>query len=105
MSVCFYLDSQPSIDSSVAKVAILQATGSPQGTGFPSISGQNSGTLRVLGIFLTYAFSAVYLQISRHCGKVKEVSDSSIGKSIMSENSMGGWPQLPGAQGNGPGPG
>ena len=49
--------------------------------------------------------SAVYLHISRHCGKVKEVSDSSIGKSIMSENSMGGWPQLPGAQGNGPGPG
>ena len=46
-------------DSSLTKVPSLQTTGSPQGTGFPSTSGQNSGTfgaalrgaLRVWGIF------------------------------------------------------
>ena len=40
----FYLDSQPSSDSSITKVVILKTTGSPQGTGFPSTSGQKSGT-------------------------------------------------------------
>ena len=36
-SICtfFYIHSQQSSDSSVAKVAILQATGSPQESGFP----------------------------------------------------------------------
>ena len=40
----FYLNFQPSSDSSLTKAVSLQTTGSPQGTGFPSISGQNSGT-------------------------------------------------------------
>ena len=38
------MKSQPSSDSSLTKVPSLQTTGSPQGTGFPSTSGQNSGT-------------------------------------------------------------
>ena len=48
----------------MAKLAILQITGSPQGSGFPSTSGQNSGnfgatlsgTSRVLGYFLENLF-------------------------------------------------
>ena len=39
----FYLNSKPRSDSSLSKVLILQTTGSPQGTGFPSTSGQNFG--------------------------------------------------------------
>ena len=37
------IDSQPS-DSSMSKVAILQATGSPHESGFPSTSKKNAGT-------------------------------------------------------------
>ena len=43
----FYLDSQPSSYSSVAKVAILQGPGSPQGSGFPSTYGHISGSFGV----------------------------------------------------------
>ena len=40
----FYLNSKPSSNSSLTKVVSLQTAGSTQGTGLPSISGQNSGT-------------------------------------------------------------
>ena len=40
----FDINFQPSSDSSLTKVPSLKTTGSPQGTGFPSTSGQNSGT-------------------------------------------------------------
>ena len=43
-AMILYLDSQPNSDSSVAKGAILLTTGSPQGSGIPSTSGQHSGT-------------------------------------------------------------
>ena len=45
----YYLHFQPTIDSSVSKVAILQGTGSPHITGFPWTSGQNSGTFGDFG--------------------------------------------------------
>ena len=55
----FDINSQPSSDSSLTKVPSLQTTGSPQGTGFPSTSGQKygifgaalRGALRGLGNF------------------------------------------------------
>ena len=40
----FDINYQPCSDSSLTKVPNLQTTGSPQGTGFPSTSGQISGT-------------------------------------------------------------
>ena len=44
LKIKFDLDSQPSSDSSMAKVAILQATGLPKESGFPSTFRQTSGT-------------------------------------------------------------
>ena len=66
----FDINSQPSSDSSLTKVPSLQTTGSPQGTGFPSTSGKNSGTfgaalrgaLRELGNFLKT--STFFLRVS-----------------------------------------
>ena len=40
----FDINSQPSSYSSLSKVPSLQTIGSPQGKGFPSTSGKNSGT-------------------------------------------------------------
>ena len=56
-------------DSSLTKVPSLQTTGSPQGTGFPSTSGQNSGTFgtalrgtsRLLGYFFEKPHFLMYL--------------------------------------------
>ena len=50
----FYLHSQPRSDSSVAKVVILQTTGSPQGTGenYGTFGASLRGALKGWGMFL-----------------------------------------------------